>query len=161
LCRPYPFAALQSRALKYQVDPLGQSLCPRNWVIGQVSGVCVDSQDHVFVVNRDGMTNKEAEVSRQAPPFIEFDADGKVVNGFGDWKTAPNTTRGCTIDYENNFWTAGNGDKEPAKAYQLTGLKRAMSAVEIKRNSFSFSGKSAFVPEADLAYPSPWLGCSG
>jgi hypothetical protein len=34
----------------------------------------------------------------------------KVVNGFGDRKTVPNTTHGCTIDYENNFWTAGNGD---------------------------------------------------
>ena len=71
------------------------------------------------------MTNKEAEVSRLAPPFIEFDADGKVVNGFGDWKTAPNTTRGC-IDYENNFWTAGNDDKgarsRPRLSISLVGL---------------------------------------
>lgn len=33
-----------------------------------------------------------------------------MVNSFGDWKTVPNTTHGCTIDSENNFWTAGNGD---------------------------------------------------
>jgi DNA-binding beta-propeller fold protein YncE len=41
---------------------------------------------------------------------IEFDTYGKVVKSFGDWKTVRNTTHGCTIDYENNFWTAGNGD---------------------------------------------------
>jgi hypothetical protein len=70
----------------------------------------VGGQDHVFIVNRNDMTHKEAEVSEQAPPFIEFDADGKVVNSFGDWKTVLNTTHGCTIDYEGNFWTAGNGD---------------------------------------------------
>jgi hypothetical protein len=103
-------AEAQSGTLKYEVDPAWPKPLPENWVTGQVSGVCVDGQDHVFIVNRNDMTSKEAEVSQQAPPFIEFDADGKVVNSFGDWKTVPNTTHGCTIDYENNFWTAGNGD---------------------------------------------------
>jgi hypothetical protein len=106
LCR----AQAQSSTLKYEVDPTWPKPLPENWVTGQVSGVCVDGQDHVFIVNRNDMTDKEAEVSQQAPPFIELDADGKVVNSFGDWSTAPNTTHGCTIDYENNFWTAGNGD---------------------------------------------------
>jgi DNA-binding beta-propeller fold protein YncE len=106
LCR----AQAQSRTLQYEVDPTWPKPLPENWVTGQVSGVCVDGQDHAFIVNRNDMTDKEAEVSQQAPPFIEFDADGKVVNSFGDWKTVPNTTHGCTIDYENNFWTGGNGD---------------------------------------------------
>ena len=106
ICR----AQAQSSTLKYEVDPTWPRPLPGNWVVGQVSGVCVDGQDHVFIVNRNDMTDKEAEVSRQAPPFIEFDEDGNVVNSFGDWKTVPNTTHGCTIDYENNLWTAGNGD---------------------------------------------------
>jgi DNA-binding beta-propeller fold protein YncE len=100
----------QGGAPKFEVDPTWPKPLPENWVTGQVSGVCVDNQDHVFIVNRNNITAKEAEVARQAPPFIEFDADGKVVNGFGDWETAPNTTHGCIIDQENNFWTAGNGD---------------------------------------------------
>jgi len=100
----------QGGALQYEVDPAWPKPLPGNWVTGQVSGVCVDSHDHVFIVNRDNMTDKEAEISTQAPPFIEFDADGKVVNSFGDWKTVPNTTHGCTIDYQDNFWTAGNSD---------------------------------------------------
>ena len=82
LCR----AQAQSSTLKYEVDPTWPKPLPENWVTGQVSGVCVDGQDHVFIVNRNDMTDKEAEVSQQAPPFIEFDADGKVVNSFGDWK---------------------------------------------------------------------------
>jgi hypothetical protein len=106
LCR----AQAQSSTFQYEVDPTWPKPLPENWVTGQVSGVCVDGQDHAFIVNRNDMTDKEAEVSQQAPPFIEFDADGKVVNSFGDWKTVPNTTHGCTIDYENNFWTGGNGD---------------------------------------------------
>jgi hypothetical protein len=97
----------QGGAPKFEVDPTWPKPLPENWVTGQVSGVCVDNQDHVFIVNRNNISAKEAEVSRQAPPFIEFDADGKVVNGFGDWETAPNTTHGCIIDHENNFWTAG------------------------------------------------------
>jgi DNA-binding beta-propeller fold protein YncE len=100
----------QSSTLKYEVDPTWPRPLPENWVAGQVSGVCVDGQDHVFIVNRNDMTDKEAEVSHQAPPFIEFDGVGNVVNSFGDWKTVPNTTHGCTIDYEDNLWTAGNGD---------------------------------------------------
>jgi len=103
-------ARAQDRGAKFVVDPNWPKPLPEKWVIGQVSGVCVDAQDHVFIVNRSDMTDKEAEVAEQAPPYIEFDPDGNMVNSFGDWKVVPNITHGCTIDYENNFWTAGNGD---------------------------------------------------
>jgi hypothetical protein len=46
----------------------------------------VDTQDNVFLVNRNDMTDKEAEIAQQLPPYIEFDPDGNVVNSFGDWK---------------------------------------------------------------------------
>jgi hypothetical protein len=103
-------ARAQDGGAKFVVDPNWPKPLPEKWVIGQVSGVCVDAQDHVFIVNRSDMTDKEAEVAEQAPPYIEFDPDGNMVNSFGDWKVVPNITHGCTIDYENNFWTAGNGD---------------------------------------------------
>jgi DNA-binding beta-propeller fold protein YncE len=92
------------------VDPNWPKPLPEDWVIGQVSGVCVDAQDNVFIVNRNDMTDKEGEIARQAPPYMEFDPAGNLVNSFGDWKVVPNVTHGCKIDYENNFWTAGNGD---------------------------------------------------
>jgi len=95
---------------KFIVDPSWPRPLPQNWANGQVSGVCVDAQDNVFIVNRNDITDKEAEIAQQAPAFIEFDPDGNVVNSFGDWKVVPNITHGCFIDYENNFWAAGNGD---------------------------------------------------
>jgi hypothetical protein len=100
----------QDSGPKFLVDPGWPQPLPHNWVNGQVSGVCVDAQDNVFIVNRNDMTDKEAEIAQQAPPFIEFDPEGTVVNSFGDWKVVPNTTHACVIDHENNVWTAGNGD---------------------------------------------------
>src|SRR5208283_4149171 len=88
---------------KFIVDPSWPRPLPQNWANGQVSGVCVDAQDNVFIVNRNDITDKEAEIAQQAPPFIEFDPDGNVVNSFGDWKVVPNITHGCFIDSENNF----------------------------------------------------------
>jgi hypothetical protein len=52
LCR----AQAQSSTLKYEVDPTWPKPLPENWVTGQVSGVCVDGQDHVFIVDRNDMT---------------------------------------------------------------------------------------------------------
>lgn len=103
-------ARAQANAPRFEVDPSWPKPLPRNLVTGQVSGVCVDAQDHVFIVNRHDMTDKEAEVSQQAPPFIEFDQEGNAVNLFGDWNVVPNTPHGCFVDNENNLWTAGNGD---------------------------------------------------
>jgi hypothetical protein len=51
----------QGSRLNYEVDRNWPKPLPENWVTGQLSGVCVDSQDHVFVVNRDDMTGKEAK----------------------------------------------------------------------------------------------------
>jgi hypothetical protein len=57
-------------------------------VTGNVGGTCVDSNDHVFIVNRTSdptnLTNQEKEVGKPAPPVIEFDAEGNVVNSWGD-----------------------------------------------------------------------------
>ncbi len=58
----------QRRGPKFVVDPSWPKPLPENWVNGQVSGVCVDVQDNVFVVNRNDMTAKEAEIAQQAPP---------------------------------------------------------------------------------------------
>jgi len=45
-----------------------------------------------------------------APPIIEFDADGNVVNSWGNRDLMAKTAHGCFIDKEGNFWTAGNND---------------------------------------------------
>src|SRR5271163_2783647 len=70
----------EDRGPKFAVDPNWPKPLPEHWVIGQVSGVCVDAQDNVFIVNRNDMTDKESEMSQQAPPYLEFDPAGNLVN---------------------------------------------------------------------------------
>src|SRR6202162_1598410 len=44
---------------KFEVDPSWPKPLPNRWVNGEVSGTCVDSQDHVFIVNRANLSAKE------------------------------------------------------------------------------------------------------
>jgi hypothetical protein len=45
-----------------------------------------------------------------APPVIEFDADGNLVNSWGNRELMAKTPHGCFIDKDGYFWTAGNND---------------------------------------------------
>jgi DNA-binding beta-propeller fold protein YncE len=105
---------LQSSSAKYQVDPFWPKPLPEDWVTGNVGGTCVDKNDHVFIVNRTAdpanLTDQEKEVGRPAPPVIEFDPDGSVVNSWGDPKIVPNGIHACYFDYEGDIWIGGNTD---------------------------------------------------
>ena len=84
---------------------------PKPWSTGEVAGTCVDSRDHVFIVTRGNLVNSpETLDSVPAPPVIEFDTDGNVVNAWGDRSILPNGIHGCFVDYQDNVWIAGNGD---------------------------------------------------
>jgi DNA-binding beta-propeller fold protein YncE len=95
---------------KYEVDPYWPKPLPNKWITGDVGGVCVDAKDHVFIVNRQNLEEKETETAVSAPPVIEFDPDGNVVNSWGDAKVLPKMLHGCYVDFENNVWIAGSGD---------------------------------------------------
>lgn len=82
---------------------------PDGWVTGEVAGNCIDSQDHVFIVNRRNLTAKELRVGQPAPIVVEFDPAGNVVAGWSPPVT-PNGVHGCFVDHEDNVWIAGNGD---------------------------------------------------
>lgn len=103
-------AAAQENAPRFEVDPSWPKPLPNNWTTGQVGGVCVDSQDHVFIVNRRNLTEKELLGAEQAPPIIEFDAAGNVVSAFGDPNVVPKSIHGCTTDSQGNVYVAGNQD---------------------------------------------------
>jgi len=84
---------------------------PKPWSTGEVAGTCVDSRDHVFIVTRGNLVNSpETLDSVPAPPVIEFDTDGNVVNAWGNRNVLPNGIHGCFVDYQDNLWIAGNGD---------------------------------------------------
>src|SRR5436309_5048740 len=81
--------AQKSSVPRFQVDPMWPKL-PKQWILGQVSGLDVDSQDHVWIIQRpwslnddEKAKNPEAECCREAPPVMEFDAEGNYVQGWG------------------------------------------------------------------------------
>jgi hypothetical protein len=95
---------------RFVVDANWPKPLPGGWVTGEVAGNCVDSQDHVFIVNRRNLTAKELRVGRPAPPVIELDARGNVVSSWGDPTILPEGLHGCFVDHEDNVWIGGNGD---------------------------------------------------
>jgi len=105
-----PFSLFAQTSPRFEVDPTWPKLLPDNWITGQLSDVCVDSHDHVVVVNRRNITKEEAETSTNAPTIIMFDAAGNVIKSWGDPNVVPDTIHGCSFDKEDNVWVAGNGD---------------------------------------------------
>jgi DNA-binding beta-propeller fold protein YncE len=120
------------QAPAFQVDPLWPRPLPNHWILGSVTGVAVDSRDHVWIVHR-GAASLTArtenglgtdpptaeECCRPAPPVLEFDASGALVSSWGgpgqgyDW---PITPGGIAVDAKGNVWIAAAGWPEPAPA---------------------------------------------
>ena len=44
---------------KYQVDAAWPRELPNNWIMGQVGGMAVDRQDHIWVLQRPGSDTPE------------------------------------------------------------------------------------------------------
>ena len=79
---------------------------PNRWVLGGLGGTCVDAQGHVFILNRQDVLDGELNTGRLAPPVIEFDADGNVVNSWGDPRLLDPRLHSCHVDKANNIWIA-------------------------------------------------------
>jgi hypothetical protein len=95
---------------RYVVDPYWPKPLPNRWVTGEVGGICIDRQDHIFGINRRNVTALEARVGKiAAPPVIEYDQAGRLVNAWGDPNVLPNAIHGCFVDHKNNLWIAGSG----------------------------------------------------
>ena len=96
---------------RFHVDPWWPKPLPNDWVLGATNGVCVDSKDHVFAIGRGadraGELNDEGpwQGNRYAPPVVEWDAEGNVVNSWGDPKDPP--AGACYVDYADNIWVGG------------------------------------------------------
>jgi len=97
-------------APRFEFDPSWPKPLPERWINGQVGGVCVDSHDHVVIVDRRNITDEEAETNVAAPPVIMFDQAGNVVDSWGDPAVVPDGIHGCSVDAHDNIWIAGNRD---------------------------------------------------
>ena len=100
-----PSLQAQSNMPEYEVDPFWPKPLPNRWVIGQVGGVCVDAQDHVFILNRQDLVDEELDAGIQ--PVIEFDPEGNVVNSWGDPEVFGALLHDCHVDGDNNIWIIG------------------------------------------------------
>ena len=105
---------------KFEVDPFWPKPLPNNWALGQVGGVAVDEREHVWIIHRpDSLTPNEKNAAANppiakccipAPPIIEFDPEGNVVQAWGgegsgyDW---PKQEHGIRVD-KDHVWFGGN-----------------------------------------------------
>jgi DNA-binding beta-propeller fold protein YncE len=118
-------AAEGAQVPKFEVDPFWPKPFKDPWISGEVGGTCVDQNDHVFILARNNLTLDEQRNSEPAPPVIELDPQGNVVNTWGNGTVRdatgialtagvkdsfPRRLHGCTVDPEGNVWIGGNMD---------------------------------------------------
>lgn len=94
---------------KFQVDPFWPKPLPDRMVLGRVEGVCFDSHDNLFVLQQHLVDHYELNW-QEAPPVVEFDPDGNLINSWGNWDVLPKKPHGCFVDYQGNVWVAGQDD---------------------------------------------------
>jgi DNA-binding beta-propeller fold protein YncE len=108
----------------FMVDPFWPKPLPNSWLLGQVSGIAVDSKDHIWIIHRPNSIGENefgpvfgSNVFQYnpAPPVLEFDSDGNLIQTWGgpgegyDW---PEGEHGIYIDHENNVWIGGSGKND-------------------------------------------------
>src|SRR3954468_5754231 len=128
LCGAGVFIGFQTRGVAqsagagaptFKVDPSWPLEMPNKWILGAVTGVFVDSKQHVWVTHLpETLTEEETSLQQKppiatccaaAPPVIEFDAQGKVVQGWGqgsidDTSNWPRNPHGIFVDHNGFVW---------------------------------------------------------
>jgi hypothetical protein len=108
---------------QFQVDPYWPKPLPNNWMLGQVSGLFVDPQDHIWIANRPRSLQPhdkykeagQADCCIPAPSILEFDAEGNMLHawgGPGDGYEWPDNEHGIAMDHKGNIWITGNGQMD-------------------------------------------------
>jgi len=131
---PNPLAAQRGGAAatapKLEVEPLWPKPFPvaKHWILGSVTGVTVDAQDHIWVVHRgvDSLQMMEKGPALDpwqsmccfaAPQVLEFSAAGDLLASWElkdskgyDWPASPS---GIAVDDKGNLWV-GSGLPTPS-----------------------------------------------
>jgi len=116
-------AASSSRMVPhFEVDPFWPQPLPNKWILGSTIGVAVDQRDHIYIVHRNddsnfasqeiGIDTGVAACCTAAPPILEFDVNGQLVNswgGPGPGYTWPASNHGIEIAPNGDVWIGGNG----------------------------------------------------
>jgi DNA-binding beta-propeller fold protein YncE len=112
-------------APRFEVDPAFPKPLPNHWIMGETIGLGVDSQDHIWIVHRQGaLTPAEAGLDQTpptasccsaAPPVLAFDTAGNLIahwGGKGEGYEWPESNHGIFIDHKGMVWIGGNGTND-------------------------------------------------
>jgi DNA-binding beta-propeller fold protein YncE len=111
---------------QFQVDPSWPKPLPNNWLLGQVGGVAVGPDDHVWLLQRPRtLTDDEKGATLKpprnkccapAPSVMEFDPDGNFIQGWGFPDTKPwvANEHGIHVDKAGFVWITGNAADDSA-----------------------------------------------
>lgn len=120
-----PTEAAAVTAPRFEVDASWPKPLPNHWVLGEVDGVSVDSNDHIWIIH--GAYGGPAGVSPTlalaaanppaatccipAPPVLEFDEAGNLLRSWGGSGRDPGWpgNHGILSDGKGGVWIAGSG----------------------------------------------------
>lgn len=101
----------------YVVDPTWPPTLPNDWILGDIRGLFADDDDHLWVIHMpSSLTPQEigaavtppiADCCIPAPPVLELDPEGKVLQawgGPGPGYTWFNQEHGIYIDHNGFVW---------------------------------------------------------
>ena len=114
----------ENGAPMFKVDPFWPKPLPNRWSMQQVTGIHVDSMDHIWFLNRaaaadgdeiGGDNPARLDCCVRGPEVIELDQDGTVVHSWGGpgyhplWPTALQTV---IADTKGFVWVSGTGAQD-------------------------------------------------
>ncbi len=110
---------------EFEVDPFWPKPLPNHWILGEVSGMAIDANDHIWIVQRPStLTDRETGAAQNpptseccipAPSVIEFDPEGNVLQAWGNQDTTQrwfDGEHGIFVDNEGNVWVGGNSERD-------------------------------------------------
>ncbi len=164
-----PGAGALADVPRYTVDPFWPKPLPHNWIMGQVGGLAVDGQDHIWVLQRPRSATSDELGAAQTPPrsdccaetpaVLVFDTAGNVIRSWGgpgyvpDW---PTNEHAIWVDRGGHVWISGNGadDRQvlefTADGRQLLEIGRKSTAPKNNQDT-SLLGRAAGIDVDDAA----------
>ena len=150
----------------FLVDPLWPKPLPNHWITGNTSGVDVDDRDHIFTVHRNtenmfggrteiGLALGVAECCTPAPPILEYDIEGNLINAWGgpvegapyQW---PESNHGIEVAANGDVWIGGNGGPD-SHVLVFTRDGEYIRTVGVPGEEFDSNSTTAFGRVAEIA----------
>lgn len=133
LAKPAPGSPTAGMLPIYEVDPIWPKTpaLPNDWTWGDIRGLFVDDEDHLWVIHMpSSLTPQEigsaqdppiADCCFPAPPVLEMDAEGNLLRSWGgpnDEYVWPVPEHGIYMDHKGFLWIGTSGGSHVMKFTQ-------------------------------------------